>query len=549
MADQSEYGRKGQEWHPVFLKYMEFIANHEVYQGMPDAFVEGKKIQWEAPSNRKSGKYKDTHHKRRQWWRTKAISIGIDPNSPHWISRTAKLIHPTKQKPCKRCGRVMDIRYVYPSESLLQQIKKLSYVNETFPFDSLENIDSLATRLFNCFGERVFSDLKGILKTKSISVPQLEPNLEDWLRWLEEDYIPHEPRKLSPGAMSNAPDRFDGFHSFNRCCRHEADKGRNKSNLKSYTTDRRVFEYWTEGDWIAADRLMGQVRAIFGNEPCRFGHPGPCSADHIGPISLGFTHRPEFQLLCKPCNSQKNNRMTLQDVVHLRKVEAEGEKVISWHSKALWNVIKERVVNDENALRLSKLLRDNRHTFMNILRKLEEAGHFTFLATLLNLKEAEHEVEFVNLQIKNSRTVFDRINRIARQNKYVKEQKARRFRIAFQSLKKYFTKENRNAFVIESPEIESKVKAALSALQQSTNTIKELDSKIAVLLANEDTKSVEQEFRAIVEQIPLTEPPEFTKAKQELQKAMTLVAKELGNLWEDDRYIRANLSLDIQLDL
>ncbi|HEY9667089.1 MAG TPA: hypothetical protein V6C91_09800 [Coleofasciculaceae cyanobacterium] len=30
---------------------MEFIANHEVYQGMPDAFTEGNKIQWEAPSN------------------------------------------------------------------------------------------------------------------------------------------------------------------------------------------------------------------------------------------------------------------------------------------------------------------------------------------------------------------------------------------------------------------------------------------------------------------------------------------------------------------
>ncbi|WP_250551869.1 hypothetical protein, partial [Escherichia coli] len=28
----------------------------------------------------------------------------------------------------------------------------------------------------------------------------------------------------------------------------------------SYVTDRRVFEYWVDGDWVAADRLMGQVR-------------------------------------------------------------------------------------------------------------------------------------------------------------------------------------------------------------------------------------------------------------------------------------------------
>ncbi|HFL9475791.1 TPA: Alw26I/Eco31I/Esp3I family type II restriction endonuclease, partial [Escherichia coli] len=68
--------------------------------------------------------------------------------------------------------------------------------------------------------------------------------------------------------MANPPDRFDGFHSFNRCCRSIADKGRTKENLKSYVTDRRVFEYWVDGDWVAADRLMGQVRTnnIFINE-------------------------------------------------------------------------------------------------------------------------------------------------------------------------------------------------------------------------------------------------------------------------------------------
>jgi 5-methylcytosine-specific restriction endonuclease McrA len=74
---------------------------------------------------------------------------------------------------------------------------------------------------------------------------------------------------------------------------------------------------------------MGRIRADFSSESCFSGHPGPCSADHIGPLSLGFTHRPEFQLLCKPCNSAKNNRMSLREVVHLRKVEAGGETVIS----------------------------------------------------------------------------------------------------------------------------------------------------------------------------------------------------------------------------
>ncbi len=329
MASNPKYGSKGEVWHPNFIQYMEFIANHEVYAGMPDAFTESGKIQWEAPSNRTSGKYKDTHHKRREWWRRKAVSIGVSLNSAKWISRTARLIHPTLKKPCKRCGKVMELRYVYPSNSLLQRLRKLGYADENFPIEPFERITDLVTRLVEVFGDSVFCDLPQLLNTSFISLPDLQPNLEIWLNWIEKEYVPQQPSILSPGAMSNAPDRFDGFHSFNQCCRGKADKGRSKSNLKSYTTDRRVFEYWTEGDWIAADRLMGKIRANFGNEFCFNGHPGPCSADHIGPLSLGFTHRPEFQLLCKSCNSAKNNRMTLREVVHLRETQETGEAVIS----------------------------------------------------------------------------------------------------------------------------------------------------------------------------------------------------------------------------
>src|SRR5690606_16714388 len=112
------YGSKGQEWHPEFVKYMVEIVTHPTYAGMPDAIKDDGKIQWEAPSNRKSGKYKDTHHKRREWWRKKAETIGIDSNSNQWISETAKKIHPTGEKPCKRCGTRMFISYAYPNGQL-----------------------------------------------------------------------------------------------------------------------------------------------------------------------------------------------------------------------------------------------------------------------------------------------------------------------------------------------------------------------------------------------------------------------------------------------
>ena len=63
-------------------------------------------------------------------------------------------------------------------------------------------------------------------------------------------------RLLSPGAMSNFPDRYDGFHTYNRCCRSAQDKGRSKENLRSYTKDGRAYEYWSDGNIHAANQFM-----------------------------------------------------------------------------------------------------------------------------------------------------------------------------------------------------------------------------------------------------------------------------------------------------
>ena len=438
----------------------------------------------------------------------------------------------------------MELRFVYPSNYLLKRLQKLGYVDENFPIEPFERITDLVTRLVEVFGDSVFSKVPQLLKTGGISPPNLEANLESWLNWIEREYIPQEPSVLSPGAMSNAPDRFDGFHSFNLCCRPNADKGRSKSNLMSYTTDRRVFEYWTEGDWIAANRLMGKMKSIFGNEYCLNGHPGPCSADHIGPLSLGFTHRPEFQLLCKSCNSAKNNRMSLREVVHLREVEATGETVISWHTKALWNLRKRDVVDDETALRLSKLLRDNRHTLMSILQKINDAGHFTFLATFLELSYAERNVQFLNLRVEKHITQFDRINYTSRETKYVEEQKSRRCRVAFESLRDYFTKGNRNACVISTEMINRKVKSVLNLLQSSSPAIQLIDNQIAAILSINSENPINEGFRVVVSSLPATLPPNFMAAKSELSDVMGLVAVELSNKWKSERYIRGELNLD-----
>ncbi|WP_105628763.1 Alw26I/Eco31I/Esp3I family type II restriction endonuclease [Cronobacter sakazakii] len=533
----------------AFLEYTQLIVNHPNYAGMPDPIGEKGEIQWEAPSNRASGKFKYTHQRRYEWWKNKARSIGIDPDTENaWISKTAKKIHPLGVKPCKKCGKEMELSYSYPNEHFFSRIRKLSYIDETFELSQNEHIFDLLTRLDDRFGEKIYPDLSYLFSTKFITTPELPSNLEAWIEYLKEQYIPQEPRMLSPGAMANPPDRFDGFHSFNRCCRSTADKGRTKENLKSYVTDRRVFEYWVDGDWVAADRLMGQIRTneIFIKEECLNvgnggAHPLPCQADHIGPISLGFSHRPQFQLLCKSCNSAKNNRMYLTDITSLLEAENEGHKVISWFAEEVWNRLKYSVDDTEKALRLSKILRDNRHTYMNLLKKILDEGYYTFLASLLHLEAADYSPEFEGLYISKHVTYFKSIKKLKRDSKYSVVQKTRRIRIAFTSLNDYHRKENRNAFIVSNELADNYFSKAMDNLQSLSTVTSNLDEKIAGIMS--ENLNAENEFRGIIlelQDIITKNKEKFNLISKNLMLGMSEIGKELESYWTNDRYVRSS---------
>ena len=532
----------------AFLEYARRIVAHPNYSGMPDVLGDRGEIQWEAPSNRQSGKFKDTHHKRREWWRQKARSIGIDPSiGDNWISKTAKAIHPFGKKPCKNCGKELDIAYAYPNQHLLARIRKLPYMDETFELSSIEHVCDLLARLEEHFGAKIYDDLPKLFATPSIIIPTLARDLETWEKFLMDVYIPEEPRTLSPGAMSNPPDRLDGFHSFNRCCRASADSGRTTENLKSYVTDRRVFEYWVDGDWVAADRLMGEVRSnpLFQQASCFNAtqggiHPKPCQADHIGPISLGFIHRPQFQLLCKNCNSGKNNRMYPSDVRLLIAAELAGESIISWFAKEIWDRRKAAVVDAETALRLSKILRDNRHTYMFLLKELLDRGFYTFLASLLHLQEADFNPEFSGLKARDHLTYFDSITKKPRTTKYANEQKARRIRIAFTSLTDYHRKDNRSAFVIKNNHSQVEFFAGFTELERSRSVTKDLDRKIAEIVGQ--VKLSEADLRALAETLPdilSANSESFSSVRDHFVRGMVEVAKELDKMWSADRYVRS----------
>lgn len=536
--DANQYGSKGQLWSDEFVDYMKSIVTHPTYIGMPDAIKDDGKIQWEAPSNRASGQYQFTHIKRKDWWRAKAESIGIDTSKDQWISRTAKRIHPTGKKPCKRCGEIMDIGYVYPTNTLIKRLKK--YIGSSFEVPLNEPIYDLVKRAYDLPDDLLISSFKEIFKAKDIQIPDFNDDLNEILTWLNSEYIPKEPSTLSPGAMSNAPDRLDGFHSFNRCCRGQADTGRSSSNLKSYTTDRRVFEYWTEGNWIASDRLMGLVRTELNNEATADGGKGPPTADHIGPISLGFCHRPEFKLLSKEANSAKNNRMSLEDVLHLIQREEEGTTVASWYAEPLWNLRKRDVINDEKALRLSKMLRDNQRHAMKILSIIFDNEKFAFLIYLLELEHSSHSFKFVNLRAENFITKFDKLIAEPRTTKYSSEQKARRIRIGFEALEGYMQKNNRFILEVKNPRIDHYINHALQTLNASSGSPKtmKLDADIKKILYSESGGGLD-ELKTYASVFPTERISAFDAAKDSLYMAMSIIAKEISLLWSDDRYVRA----------
>ncbi len=537
------YGSKGQSWNATFVEYMKSIVLHPNYEGMPDTVKDDGKIQWEAPSNRSGGQYKDTHHRRRDWWRAKAAAIGVSDREDKWISRTAKTIHPTGEKPCKRCGRVLRIAYVYPSAMLITRCRR-AFGNDLAP-DPFETIGEYVQRLFDASGTSVLGRLPEVLKTGTTTFPNLGEEIDEWLEWIEEVYVPSEPSSLSPGAMSNAPDRFDGFHSFNRCCRGEADTGRHASNMKSYTTDRRVFEYWSEGNWIAADRMMGIVRARYAAHPSADGGDGPPSADHIGPLSLGFTHRPEFRLLSKSANSAKNNRMTFWDVDYLRRREEDGAQVVSWYAGPIWHALRDAVVDEETALRLSKVMRDNQRQAISFLAEIRERGHATFLASLLELEHAEFDVEFEDLVVDDFVTKFGALICRERTTKYAIEQKARRLRIGFEALRSYANKGNRHFTPIGSPRVARALRSTLAVLSHTGGDIRSLDRELLALLDQPSTRTLEEELRAACEKVPRIDDVEkFLSAKAQLREAMQVVADTLSNMWNDERYVRAEFAFD-----
>lgn len=339
--------REERKWHPHFIKYMEMIVNHPNYRGLRIEKKSDGSYSWIATAKSETGKA------RIAWCENKAKELGF-PIQPGVYADVMLAIHPTKWKVCQTCGRKMSLYYHYPNANFLNALNK-TFNSEYTDCDHISDIwDDLVSHGVSESRIAAFLVNKG-----DLSIDPRTSSKEEIIDALEYACRKGNKKCLGPGAMSNFPDRYDGFHTYNRCCRSSEDKGRSKENLKSYTKDRRAYEYWSDGNIHAANQFMGSQ---FFNGT---------SADHIGPVSLGFVHDPRYlQPMTSSDNSTKRDRLQLIDIEKVIETEKRtGIYPMSWYSKLIWEHIRENYLNNtekiQNEYRYA--LKQNMANFMYIL--------------------------------------------------------------------------------------------------------------------------------------------------------------------------------------
>ncbi len=423
--------------HPEGLQYQEDIVKSPNFKGMPITRNGEGKISWVTTKDTDLGK------KRIAFWEKKRVSLGIKANHVMDSGIRQKVAfknHPTKKHTCLFTGKELSIEYRYPAPSRVDMLNS-QYSEELKYYD--KDILEVATYLYEIDNCQDFCEVMGIKKQPE--------SLDELLQILQNGYIEIEKSPyVSPGVMSNSPDRLDGYHSYNADIRDIIDTGRNKDNLKRYTQDRRVYEMWSGGDWKQADRLY----ATFTKHGV--------SPDHIGPMSLGFAHRAKFRPMTQSENSSKGNRMSLKDVQVLIADEKAGEEVITWHSKYIWDKLKNEVKSDTDAKALSTLMRTNLHHVLIILSMIYEEGHKDFLMQFLNPEYSYYDYEFIGFNSEEG--TYKDVKQMERRGKNQENNAKRYERKAFESLVTYQDKKNRNNKKWDSKEIDKDVSSILELL-------------------------------------------------------------------------------------
>lgn len=408
-------------WSKEFTEYEDFIVYHKNYKGLSITKREDGKYNWITTAQSEIGKQRKT------WAEKKGAGLGILNNTNGFYAAVMLAIHPTKKKPCQICGKSMSLFYHYPNANLARALKK----EFDYDCDIYESIYDICNNIKN----------KGIPEKHIIEFLKTKCKLEDTYTDIE-TLICHcelkcrsgNSKMLGPGAMSNFPDRYDGFHTYNRCCRAKEDKGRSRENLRTYGKDRRAYEYFSDGNIHAADRFM--TSPFFKNS----------SADHILPVSLGGVHDPCYlQKMPTGYNSSKRDRLVKEDVVKAIEIEKRtGTPAVSWFALILWEYLKKNVMGfrQSDLENFRVCMKQNMNDFLSILCQIKEVDNNAesyFITEKLIKPKHKYFISDYNFNSDGSYTETKR---------HITERTSEEFermkRIGLDSLDEYKSKNNRN---------------------------------------------------------------------------------------------------------
>lgn len=408
-------------WHPDFIRYMEFIVKHKNYQGLPIERKSNGELSWIATAKSTTGQA------RKNWALKKAAELNL-ANEPGVYAKVMLEIHPTKRKNCQVCGKEMSLLYVYPNHHMVNALQK----DFGYEADMTTHITEIVKELKKSNSESTIKQF--FIQKIGLEAQKTNSGLDEVIRLIEQKCRGGHSSMFGPGAMSNFPDRYDGFHTYNRCCRATQDTGRTKENLKTYTKDRRAYEYWSDGNIHAANKYMGS--------PCF----KEASADHMGPISLGFVHDSCYlRPLSKGDNSSKRDRLLFDDIKEIVAVEKNtNSSAMSWYSRLLWEQIKLNYEKKPGKIEQYRIvLKQNMANYMHILWTIKsccrERGMDFLVQTLLKPKMEYFKWDYS----------FDELGRpTKRTNRNITDSTRKEFdrfvRIALEAIEDYQEKSNRN---------------------------------------------------------------------------------------------------------
>ena len=211
--------REERKWHPHFVRYMTEIVNHPNYCGLRIQKKADGSYGWIAAANSAVGK------ERIEWCLEKAQELGVAVR-PGVYADVMLAVHPTGRKICQICGREMSLYYHYPNARFLAGLNRCFGTEYT----ECDHIGDIWDNLIYKGSDH--EEIAAYLIAKGGLTLPVTASKDEIIEALELACRKGNKKCLGPGAMSDFPDRFDGFHTYNRCCRASQDTGRFRENMK-----------------------------------------------------------------------------------------------------------------------------------------------------------------------------------------------------------------------------------------------------------------------------------------------------------------------------